>query len=49
MTAELKTWYRELADSHPAKAHKHYNNVDSVGIFFQPTFLQYQVHRALGT
>lgn len=34
MTAGMKEWYKELADSHPAKAHKHYNNVDARGVFF---------------
>lgn len=31
---ELKVWYRDLPDGHPAKDHKHYNKVDSHGIFF---------------
>src|SRR5699024_5683872 len=30
----LKVWYRALPDGHPAKDHKHYNKVDSHGIFF---------------
>lgn len=30
----LKKWYRELPDSHPSKAHKHYCRVDERGIFF---------------
>lgn len=34
MTTALKAWYKGLADGHPAKAHKHYNHVDSRGIFF---------------
>ena len=34
MTVALKAWYRDLADSHPAKAHKHYNNIDERGVFF---------------
>lgn len=34
MTAGMKGWYKGLADSHPAKAHKHYNNVDARGVFF---------------
>ena len=34
MTAGMKDWYRELADSHPAKAHKHYAHVDARGVFF---------------
>jgi adenine-specific DNA-methyltransferase len=31
---ELKKWYRELPDSHPAKAHKHYNQADRRGVYF---------------
>lgn len=34
MTAGMKQWYKELADSHPAKAHKHYCQVDARGIYF---------------
>lgn len=34
MTAGLKAWYRDLPDSHPAKAHKHYGNVDKRGVYF---------------
>jgi len=34
MTDALKRWYRNLPDGHPAKAHKHYCNVDSRGIYF---------------
>lgn len=34
MTTGMKAWYAGLAESHPAKAHKHYNNVDARGIFF---------------
>lgn len=34
MTAALKKWYKELAESHPAKAHKHYCQVDKRGIYF---------------
>jgi len=34
MTADLKKWYRDLADGNPAKAHKHYNNVDHRGVYF---------------
>lgn len=30
----LRDWYSSLPDSHPAKAHKHYRNVDSRGIYF---------------
>ena len=31
---ELKLWYRNLPDGHPAKDHSHYNKVDSNGIYF---------------
>lgn len=31
---ELKSWYKNLPDGHPAKDHKHYNKVDTKGIFF---------------
>lgn len=34
MTAKLKTWYKELANSHPSKAHKHYNTIDDKGVYF---------------
>ena len=34
MTRDLKDWYRDLADSHPAKAHRHYCHVDARGIYF---------------
>ena len=34
MTAGLKKWFKELADSHPAKAHKHYSQIDMRGIYF---------------
>jgi adenine-specific DNA-methyltransferase len=34
MTAGLKEWFKSLPDSHPAKAHKHYNRVDRRGVFF---------------
>lgn len=34
ITAGMKAWYKGLSDSHPAKAHKHYANVDSRGIYF---------------
>jgi len=34
MTADLKRWYKNLPDSHPSKAHKHYNHVDARGVFF---------------
>lgn len=31
---ELKKWYKNLPDGHPAKDHSHYNRVDNNGIFF---------------
>ena len=34
MTKLLKQWYRDLPDSHPAKAHKHYSHVDRRGVYF---------------
>ncbi|MDO8813442.1 MAG: site-specific DNA-methyltransferase [Gallionella sp.] len=34
MTAGLKKWFKELADSHPAKAHKHYSQIDMRGVYF---------------
>lgn len=34
MTAGMKDWYKGLADSHPAKAHKHYAHVDARGVYF---------------
>ncbi len=34
MTAGLKEWFKGLADSHPAKAHKHYAHVDARGVYF---------------
>jgi adenine-specific DNA-methyltransferase len=34
MTAGMKEWYRELAESHPAKAHRHYAHVDARGLYF---------------
>ena len=34
MTAGLKAWFKELADSHPSKAHKHYSTIDKRGIYF---------------
>jgi len=34
MTVELKSWYSALADGHPAKAHKHYRNIDKRGVYF---------------
>lgn len=32
--ADLKKWYKDLPDSHPSKAHKHYCRIDGEGIFF---------------
>ena len=34
MTAGMKEWYRDLPDNHPAKAHKHYCQVDARGVYF---------------
>ena len=34
MTKELKIWYKNLPDGHPAKDHAHYNRVDDKGVFF---------------
>ena len=34
MTKALKRWYRDLPDSHPAKAHRHYSEVDRRGVYF---------------
>ncbi len=34
ITAGMKDWYRGLADSHPAKTHKHYAHVDARGVYF---------------
>ena len=31
---ELKNWFKNLPDGHPAKDHTHYNKVDEKGIFF---------------
>ena len=31
---ELKLWYKNLPDGHPAKDHKHYSSVDYKGIYF---------------
>ena len=33
ITAKLKRWFRELPENHPAKDHKHYSNVDKLGIY----------------
>ena len=32
--AGLKEWFAGLPDTHPAKAHRHYSNVDARGIYF---------------
>ena len=34
MTKELKKWYKNLPNGHPAKDHKHYCRIDSKGIYF---------------
>ena len=34
ITEVLKDWFRDLPDNHPAKSHKHYNNVDERGVYF---------------
>lgn len=34
MTERLREWYRSLADGHPSKNHKHYNNIDKRGVYF---------------
>ena len=34
MTLELKQWYKGLPDTHAAKNHSHYNNIDERGIYF---------------
>jgi adenine-specific DNA-methyltransferase len=34
MTKGMKEWFKGLADSHPAKAHKHYHRVDKRGVYF---------------
>jgi len=34
MTEEMKSWYKNLPDNHPAKAHKHYCYIDNKGIYF---------------
>ena len=31
---QLKLWYKNLPDGHPAKDHKHYSRVDERGIYF---------------
>ena len=34
ITVGLKSWYKDLADNHPSKAHKHYNQADKNGVYF---------------
>ena len=34
ITEGMKEWYKSLPDSHPSKAHKHYNRVDEKGLYF---------------
>ena len=34
ITAGLKSWFKSLNDSHPAKDHKHYSHADARGIYF---------------
>lgn len=34
ITKKMKLWYKSLNNDHPSKAHKHYCNVDSRGIYF---------------
>ena len=34
ITNGLKNWYKQLANNHPAKSHKHYCHVDARGIYF---------------
>ncbi|MBI6546742.1 MAG: site-specific DNA-methyltransferase, partial [Cyanobacteria bacterium NC_groundwater_1444_Ag_S-0.65um_54_12] len=34
MTSGMKEWYKGLVDSHPAKAHKHYCQIDKRGVYF---------------
>ena len=33
-TKSLKEWYKNLADGHPSKKHKHYSHIDKKGIYF---------------
>ena len=33
-TLDLKKWFKDLPNSHPAKAHSHYSIIDSKGVFF---------------
>lgn len=34
MTLGLKAWYKSLPDGQPAKAHKHYSQIDKRGVYF---------------
>ena len=34
ISAELKRWFKELPNDHPAKKHSHYSSVDKRGIYF---------------
>jgi len=34
MSKELKAWFKNLPDGHPAKDHAHYSKVDDKGVFF---------------
>lgn len=34
MCIDLKKWYKDLPEGHPAKDHSHYNNIDKKGIYF---------------
>jgi adenine-specific DNA-methyltransferase len=34
MTVGLKSWFKDLPDAHPAKAHKHYSQIDKNGVYF---------------
>jgi adenine-specific DNA-methyltransferase len=34
MTADMKDWFKGLADNNPTKAHKHYSHVDDRGVYF---------------
>ena len=34
VTKGLKKWFRDLADSHPAKSHRHYSHADRRGVYF---------------
>ena len=34
MSLELKKWYKNLPDNHPARNHSHYNCIDEKGVYF---------------